>query len=169
VTPATLSAASPVGEAPGDVDELPEPPEMQRSWRADRDLVVVALLVLVLGLLLEVTPAQDGVTLFGWRLPESCATQRYLGYGCPGCGLTRSFILGLRGELGAAYRLNAVGPLLLLTLMVQLPYRGLRLLRHRRLRREGLVDLSLARGARWWWSYRMGLIAALLVAWIVRL
>lgn len=105
---------------------------MRATGRAvDRDILLVAVGVLLLAAALQVTPARDGVTLFGWRLPEVCTAKRALGVECPGCGLTRSFVLGVRGDLGAATRLHPLGAVLLLFTASQVPYRAARLLRGR--------------------------------------
>lgn len=138
----------------------------------DRDLLVIAVLVLALAALLQVTPARDGVMLFGWRLPESCLAKRVTDVGCPGCGLTRSFVLGVRGD-PEAFRLHPLGPALLLLLVAQVPYRAARLLRARRVERAGLVDLSEAeaeaRPRRAPAALRWTIIGALVLVWTARL
>lgn len=99
--------------------------------RVDRDLLLAALAILLVAAVLDVTPARDGVTLLGWRLPEVCTTKRALGVACPGCGLTRSFVVGVRGDLAASARLHPVGAVLLLLTAFQVPYRAVRLARAR--------------------------------------
>lgn len=105
--------------------------ELARArWRAvDRDVLLASLAALSLALVLQVTPARDGVTLLGRRLPEVCATKRLFDVDCPGCGLTRSFVVGARGDLAGAARLHPLGAVLLLFTAAQVPYRLVRLLR----------------------------------------
>lgn len=55
---------------------------------------------------------------FGWALPESCWWQQALGRSCPGCGLTRSFILAGQANFAAAWRMHPGGTLLFATLQV---------------------------------------------------
>lgn len=148
------------------------PPLTAPAREVDRDVLVIALLVLGLAALLQVTPARDGVMLFGWRLPESCGTKRFLDIGCPGCGLTRSFVLGVRGD-PEAFRLHPLGPALLLLVVAQVPFRAARLLRARRLEREGLEDLvdaeAQVRPAPLWRVFRWTILATILATWVVRL
>jgi hypothetical protein len=61
-------------------------------------------------------------------LPESCISLRIFNVTCPGCGLTRSFVATARGRLTEAFRNNAMGPVLYLILLVQIPYRTARIL-----------------------------------------
>lgn len=99
--------------------------------RVDRDLLLAALAILLVAAVLEVTPARDGVTLFGWRVPDVCATKRAFGVGCLGCGLTRSFVVGVRGDLAGAAALHPVGAVLVVLTAFQVPYRAVRLVRAR--------------------------------------
>jgi len=64
----------------------------------------------------------------GVALPESCISRRIFNVTCPGCGLTRSFVATARGRLTEAFRNNAMGPVLYLILLVQIPYRTARIL-----------------------------------------
>jgi hypothetical protein len=122
--------------------------------------VVLAVLVLLLAFGLEATPARDGITVLGTRLPEVCVTKR-VGWGeCPGCGLTRSFVLGVRLD-PEAFRLHPAGPLLLLVLVAQIPYRGIRWWRRRRSLR--VVDAPPWSKVLWW-----SLPVAVLAGWLIK-
>lgn len=116
--------------------------------------------MLGLALLLQVTPDGQGVTLFGWRLPESCLVKATTGGSCPGCGLTRSFVSGARLD-PAAFRFHPLGPLLLLALVLQIPYRAYRIWGRRR---AGGADLPSARVPSPWRA--MGVIAALILLFV---
>lgn len=71
------------------------------------------LLFLGLGLL-SPTAAGDGLALPGGaRLPELCLTKRLTGEPCPSCGLGRSLVLAVHGQLRAS-RAQHPGGLLLL-------------------------------------------------------
>ena len=100
------------------------------SRRLDALWLAISALVVGLACALQVTPDGGGVTLAGWRLPELCLVKRQ-GGACPGCGMTRSFIRGVRAD-PAAFRYHPLGPLLLLVVVAQLPYRSYRLVRPRR-------------------------------------
>ncbi|REJ71569.1 MAG: DUF2752 domain-containing protein [Planctomycetota bacterium] len=58
-----------------------------------------------------------------WPLPELCQSKSLLGWNCPGCGLTRSFIYLAHGELAASLQVHRVGWLLALGVVLQIPYR----------------------------------------------
>ena len=105
-------------------------PSAAPARRVDAVWLVISALVVGLAFALQVTPDGAGVTLAGWQLPELCLVKRSGGT-CPGCGMTSSFVRGVRAD-PAAFRFHPAGPLLLLFVVAQLPYRGYRLLRPRR-------------------------------------
>jgi hypothetical protein len=87
--------------------------------------VLVLTLCLGLGgvaLLLDPVPSEgpgpsggtDRITVGGVPVPEVCAFKRTLGLPCPGCGLTRSWVSALHGDLGASLAHHPLGWLLLL-------------------------------------------------------
>jgi disulfide bond formation protein DsbB len=53
----------------------------------------------------------DGVSFAGTRYANVCFFQRHFGVPCPTCGMTRSVVLTLHGQLGTALRINPAGPL----------------------------------------------------------
>ena len=65
----------------------------------------------------------DRVALAGVRLPPTCASRSIFGVNCPGCGLTRSFVLLAHGDWSAAWQMHPLGWLLGLATVAQLPYR----------------------------------------------
>jgi hypothetical protein len=56
-------------------------------------------------------------------LPHVCMSRSLLGVSCPGCGLTRSFILLAEGDWSGACGMNRVGWLFFLAVVAQIPYR----------------------------------------------
>lgn len=60
-------------------------------------------------------------------LPHVCLVQAIGGIPCPGCGVTRSIIAVLIGDLGRAWQMHPVGPLLCLSIISQVPIRILAL------------------------------------------
>jgi hypothetical protein len=95
-----------------------------------RDILGLAVLVLVLSFLLRVLP-DERVAFRGlsrYPLPHACATRTWFGMDCPACGLTRSMIHLARGDWSAATRTHRLGPLFAAAILVQIPYRlyGLR-------------------------------------------
>ncbi len=91
----------------------------------------IALVTVALAFALEVHPNQR-VALRGlpqYPLPPSCFSRTYLGVDCPGCGLTRSFILLAQGDLRASVARHRLGWLLALAVLLQVPYRIAKLCR----------------------------------------
>ncbi|WP_202617290.1 DUF2752 domain-containing protein [Roseimaritima sediminicola] len=56
-------------------------------------------------------------------LPESCNARRVLGIDCPGCGLTRSFILSAHGEVRQALAIHPPGTVAFFFLCAMIPWR----------------------------------------------
>jgi hypothetical protein len=96
-------------------------------WIADATLLSVC--ALGVGLAFILAPGAERVALAGFEIPEICFWKRVLGMGCPGCGLTRSWVYLAHGDIWTAVSMNAAGPLLFTVAVVQIPVTGLRLLR----------------------------------------
>lgn len=56
-------------------------------------------------------------------LPPSCGMKLYWGIDCPGCGLTRSFILLAHGDVAGSLAMNPAGVLMFGVVLFQVPYR----------------------------------------------
>lgn len=56
-------------------------------------------------------------------LPPSCGMKIYWGIDCPGCGLTRSFILLAHGDVAGSLAMNPSGVLMFGLVLFQVPYR----------------------------------------------
>ncbi len=72
-----------------------------------------------------------GILTAGWWVPldalpswSGCLLKRISGWECPGCGLTRSFLVLSRGQILEAFQFNPAGPVLygvfLMALFLQL-------------------------------------------------
>jgi hypothetical protein len=75
--------------------------------------------------LLEVRGGER-VTLRGLpmaQLPPLCGSQIWLGMSCPGCGLTRSWVLLAHGDWAASVQQHRLGWLLMGLALLQIPYR----------------------------------------------
>ena len=86
-------------------------------------VLAAAGLVLLLSFCLEIRGRSDVGFPGTPSLPEFCTMRRYLGIGCPGCGLTRCFISITQGQFREAWAFNPVGILLYLIIIFQIPYR----------------------------------------------
>jgi uncharacterized protein DUF2752 len=141
--------------APPAAAAAPDPRRVARN----REMLLIALVVGVAAPLLRVHPDQRVGASWsaGLLLPPLCFSRQWFGVNCPGCGLTRSLVHLAHGDWGESWRCHRLGWLLAGLVVLQVPYRGLELLRpHRRL-------LSPAR-ARW---VSRSLIALLLLNWFV--
>lgn len=101
-----------------------------RAGRLTHALILAgALAVPVLGWLM--TPVSGGQVAFSglesYPLPTLCLSRR-LGWDCPTCGVTRSMIALVQGELLLSLSKHRFGWLVLLNFLAQIPYRGYRLM-----------------------------------------
>ncbi len=63
------------------------------------------------------------VTVLGHAVPSLCMFHRITGFDCPGCGLTRSFVLALHGQWHNSYLMHLWGIPLVAIVAFQIPYR----------------------------------------------
>lgn len=92
-------------------------PEIHTRIHKDRALwASLAVLILVIG---AFTLRETGGA--GWM--PGCVFRKTTGFDCPGCGMTRASYAALHGNIGAAFRFNPVGmvllPLALLALSIE--------------------------------------------------
>lgn len=122
----------------------------------------ICVAVLTLSFLLS-TVGSEGVEIAGlkWRLPGMCFMHDVVGFDCPGCGLTRSFISLAHGEWLRAWQFNPAGPLLFLLFAAQIPFRLIQLWRLR----MGAEPLD----SPWLYLPLWGILAVMIVQWIARL
>ncbi len=88
--------------------------------------MVVSCLILLLSVLLR-SPNSESVELGAFTLPELCTFKRVFPIGCPGCGLTRSFISISHGDLATAFRLNFASFFVYAFVVAQIPFRAAQL------------------------------------------
>ena len=95
-----------------------------RYRAANLALAALCLLLLAAPRALAVTPAGDGVLLPGGvRLPELCLTKRLTGVPCSTCGITRSIVAAVHGDLAGAVEQHSGGLVLLGWVALQVPLR----------------------------------------------
>jgi len=125
-------------------------------------MLILCASVIGLSLLLSVrNQSQVLVPLFGVPLPELCMTRRMFDIGCPGCGMTRSFISLGHGDWRAAVHYNPAGPLLFAVMAIQIPLRLVQLARIRR----GLPEVRFG----WGTQAVFGVIGVVMVGqWVLR-
>ncbi|MBB75870.1 MAG: hypothetical protein CMJ75_15290 [Planctomycetaceae bacterium] len=111
---------------------------------------------------MRVQDNRETVSFLGVAIPETCTFKRVVGYGCPGCGLTRSFISLSHGQLRDAFDFNAVGLPLYLFVIAQIPYRLV--LAHRI--RQGQSSWQLSQVGKWT-AFLLPIL--LITQWIIRI
>lgn len=101
----------------------------RQPWFGDAFWLAISLGVVGMALLLA--PSTEALSFFGVEVPVLCTFRRLTGVGCPGCGLTRSFVFLAHGQLQAALQMNLLGPPLFGFVLAQIPWRGWRLYKRR--------------------------------------
>lgn len=96
-----------------------------RWWFGHVLLFTMAASILVLAALMS--PSADVVTIFGQPVPMMCSFRRMTGYGCPGCGMTRSMVFMAHAQVLDAFRMNPAGPPLFAFLAAQIPWQSWKL------------------------------------------
>lgn len=138
-----------------------------RTWRGEWWLRV-GLLALCLGLpagaalFAPAEPGDGGLTLAGRSLPEVCALKRTTGVPCPGCGLTRSWVSAVHGDLAGSLAHHPLGWLILAYALAQGARHGAWLALPARRGTVERLGARLDRGI-------IPLAALLFLAWIPRL
>lgn len=139
-------------------------PYIRRDAAADWAWFLAAAVVLALSCWWEVAPGTHGgdeVRANGTPIPPTCVLRTVIGVPCLTCGMTRSFVASAHGAWAAAARHHPLGPALFLLTLLQLPYRAFVLFTARG-RRTRWPEAWVSRA---FWT----LVAALSVAWLVRL
>ncbi len=130
-----------------------------RSIRFSAIWISVVLIVFLVARLLRPDTGQTLVISgLGVTLPELCSFRRLLGVDCPGCGLTRCFVLAARFRLADAWAMHPIGTLLALYLAATIPQRLWRL-------RQLLAGLPTRSTLAWELGLVLSLIAAAYASW----
>lgn len=109
----------------------------------------------------------DSVSFAGHDLRWGCAFRQRFGIPCPACGLTRSVIMSLHGQLAGAIGMNPAGPLVMLGTVLLCASLFAFALRSAMLRRRDACDDGLLRKFTLLTSAYGGLIAlTMLVNWV---
>jgi hypothetical protein len=108
------------------------------------------------------------VSLLGHELHWGCWFKQLFGIPCPACGMTRSVILTLHGQLPQAFQMNAAGPVGVLGLIL---FSGTMLfLMVRQRSRNGQGSQTIERQIRRWTPvYGAMLVMILFAHWIFKL
>ncbi len=126
-SPAKVSLSTPSSSTSEPPIVSAAPVVRQRAWLGNSDGIatvwmVGGLICVTLAALMHVGENRR-VYLPGASapLPELCMLYSRLGFDCPGCGLTRTFIHMAHGQLSSAWQTNPVGMLVFVFACVQIP------------------------------------------------
>jgi hypothetical protein len=167
-TPVVMPEADAAQPAQAKLVDSESPASSVRRYRPDplfhRVLLVLCSGVVLLSMVLSVRErTQVLLPVIGTPLPELCMMKRMTdGLGCPGCGMTRSFISIGHGDLARAWSYNPAGLWFYGIILFQIPFRGVQLWRIRR----GLPELQLARVA----QVSLAILAVVMIGqWVLKL
>lgn len=116
----------PHASAPGGLEQ-PQEGRRFRTEPVDALLFVLSAAVVLCAALLS--PGDEAVSFLGREIPAVCAWRNLFGVGCPGCGLTRSFVYMAHAAPVEAFRMHPLGPPMFSLLASQIPWRGWKLWR----------------------------------------
>jgi hypothetical protein len=140
-------------------------PDRVAAGERNLHLLVLALCLGLIGAALVLDPADPArpaggaITFAGHHLPEVCAFKRVTGLPCPGCGLTRSWVAAVHGDLAASLAFHRLGWLVLL-------YVALQALRHAAWLALARRRQGIERSGRWLDRGIIPLGVVLLIAWV---
>lgn len=104
----------------------PKPTHTRREGELTGHWIVLLLCagILLGGLLLSPpNPGSPYLHIFGIPIPDTCSFKNLIGLSCPGCGLTRSIVAGMHGDLKASFMYHRLGLFTLIYVCLQLLYR----------------------------------------------
>ncbi len=96
------------------------------TYKQHLPCLLMGVAVPVLAALLTVVGGGTRIAFWAFPqfvLPESCFSRALLGIDCPGCGLTRSIVYLVHGDLSASLAMHRLGWLVLAAIVWQVPYR----------------------------------------------
>lgn len=89
---------------------LPPEADLACDARTNWTYLLILLAFLILPFVVRFEPkVSASPTLFGFNLPSMCPCREIFGVNCPGCGLTRSFVLLAHGHIGESLRYHRLG------------------------------------------------------------
>lgn len=103
---------------------LPSESELTGDVQANFTYLFILLGFILLPFAIRFDPAAAPVpSVLGHALPGICFSHEYLGVDCPGCGMTRAFILIVDGRWGESLHYHRLGIALYAFLVYQALYR----------------------------------------------
>lgn len=121
-------------------------------------VIVVMICLIILAGALAFTPVKSGLELMRIPIPHSCLFYNLTGIPCPGCGLTRSLVSAVHGNLAGSFSHHRLGMIVLVYVLLQLtcrlgvilaPAQRPRLLIHEKRLNRGVIILGILFGLNW--------------------
>lgn len=131
-----------------------------RDNRASDGIVLLVCLGILAGALLlsPPDPGSHSVRLGSFSIPPTCTFKNLTGLPCPGCGLMRSVVSAVHGDMDASLSYHRLGLLTLAYIFLQLLFRtgvilipmaASRLSQYGRYLDRGIIILGLLFGVNW--------------------
>ena len=130
--------------------------------------VGAAFLIQLTILRLVFSANQQQVYLLGKEFGSTCSFKQHFGHPCPTCGMTRSVILSLHGEIAQAWQVNPAGILLVLGIAL-FSAAMLVLFLYQQLSVPTRSELLRSRIQTWALAYGIVLAITLISHWVVEL
>jgi preprotein translocase subunit SecG len=87
-------------------------------------VLFICLAILIGALMLSPSDTREGhLSIGSLTLPETCTFKKLTGLPCPGCGLTRSMVAAVHGDVKQSLHHHRIGLLTLLYVLLQFVYR----------------------------------------------
>ena len=86
-------------------------------------LVICAGILFIASVLNPAHPGNPSLSLFNLTFPDTCSFHNLTGLPCPGCGLTRSLVAAVHGDVPGSLAFHRLGLLTLLYILLQFLYR----------------------------------------------
>jgi hypothetical protein len=99
-------------------------PSAKGEWLSHLVVLIACFLILAAALIFKVNGAgASHVRLFGITVPNICTFNRVTGLPCPGCGLFRSMISVMHGDVASSFSYHRLGLLTIAYIFLQFLYR----------------------------------------------
>jgi len=124
-------------------------------------LIILIACTCILAAAIILQPAPPGTShlrLGKISIPDMCMLRTTTGVPCPGCGLSRSIVSAMHGDLGRSLSYHRLGLLTLVYIFLQfscrlgifiIPRWRIRLIRYGRFLNKGIIVLAILFGINW--------------------
>ena len=132
---------------------------MNKEFSSNLIILITCFCILAGALILEPSDSQtSSVRLGQFFLPNVCTFQGITGLPCPGCGLTRSIVAAMHGDLAMSLRYHRLGLVTTGYILLQfvfclgllaIPAHRTRISRFNKFLNRGIIVLAIFFGVNW--------------------